>query len=55
VVVLDVGDIGREAERRLAAALPRLTDGGAAAVLVTASAEIPIGAPDTARKVPASR
>ncbi|HET6825274.1 MAG TPA: MMPL family transporter [Amnibacterium sp.] len=55
VVVLDVGDIGREAERRLAAALPQLTDGGAAAVLVTTSAEVPIGVPDSARKVPASR
>ena len=55
VVVLDVGDIGREAERRLAAALPQLTDGGAAAVLVTTSAEIPLGVPDSARKVPASR
>jgi len=55
VVVLDVGDIGREAERRLAAALPELTDGGGAAVLVTTAAEIPLGATVPARKVPASR
>ena len=55
VVVLDVGDIGREAERRLAAALPELTDGGGAAVLVTTAAEIPLGAPVSTRKVPASR
>ncbi|MGN6742299.1 MAG: MMPL family transporter [Amnibacterium sp.] len=55
VVVLDVGDIGREAERRLAAALPELLDGGGAAVLVTASAEAPALAPVPARKVPASR
>jgi RND superfamily putative drug exporter len=54
-VVIDVGDIGREAERRLAAALPSLTDGGGAAVLVTASAEAPALAPVPARKVPASR
>jgi RND superfamily putative drug exporter len=55
VVVIDVGDIGREAERRLIAALPQLTDGGGAAVVVTARADAPVGAPVPARKVPASR
>ena len=55
VVVVDVGDIGGDAERRLRAALRSLTAGGATAVLVTAAASSPL--PDRTaplRKVAAS-
>ncbi|MDH2442906.1 MMPL family transporter [Amnibacterium sp. CER49] len=55
LVVIDAGDIGADAERRLALALRTLADDGATAVLVTAAADPAAATPTLPlRKVPAS-